>query len=397
MRETLRKIGIVFAKESLDNLRDRRSLLLALVYPLMGPLLLGVLMSLVTGVVRPETDAKAAFRLPVAGTEHAPDLIAFLAGRDVTVVPAPDEPEQAVQVGTAEVVLVIEAGFAERLAAGRRPTLFLVTNSSRITGVIAANRAVEALNAFNQELAGRRLRARGVDPAEVFEPVQVDSVNVASRYNLVDMFLFMVPPFIIFTVFMGGVYLAIDTTSGERERGSLEPLLVNPVPRWALMLGKFLAALLFTAAAVAVQLAAFKAMFAMLGDRGPGFGHILGLADSLAVGLVALPLMMLAVGVQVIIATVTRSFKEAQTYLGLLPLIPAMPGLALVFVPLQPKTWMMAVPGFSQTLLFGQYVRGEAVSALHIGVSAAVTAAVALLLVYGCARLYEREELIFGG
>jgi sodium transport system permease protein len=197
-------------------------------------------------------------------------------------------------------------------------------------------------------------------------------------------------------LFIGGVYLAIDTTAGERERGSLEPLFANPLPRAGFMLGKYLAALFFTLVAVLVQLATFKLMFVSVG-AGQGFAKVLGPGATLGTFAVAAPLAALAVAVQVIIATVSRSFKEAQTYLGLLPLAPAMPGLALVFLPLVPQGWMMAVPTFGQTLLFGQLVRGEPIAFGHALIASGVTLVLALVLLALAAKLYEREELIFGG
>ncbi|MDP6174472.1 MAG: ABC transporter permease subunit, partial [Rhodospirillales bacterium] len=183
-------------------------------------------------------------------------------------------------------------------------------------------------------------------------------------------------------------------TSGERERGSLEPLLINPVSRWALMLGKFLAALFFTAMAVVVQLTAFKLIFTFVGGDAQAFENTLRPMALLAMFFMALPLMMVAVGVQLMIATVTRSFKEAQTYFGLLPLVPAIPGMAMVFSPVQTQKWMMTIPIFSQTLIMGQYVRDEDVELINLAYSASFTGLLALVLIYISSRLYERENLI---
>ena len=162
------------------------------------------------------------------------------------------------------------------------------------------------------------------------------------------------------------------------------------------MLGKYLAALLFTGIAVAVQLLAFKAVFQATGGANFDFSETFGLAAMLGILVITLPLMMVAVGVQFIIATVTRSFKEAQTYLGLLPLVPAIPGMIMVFAPVQAQEWMMMIPTFSQTLLLGQFVRGDAVAMPDALLSMVSSMVAALALVFFAARLYERENLIFG-
>ena len=388
---TWRSIIVVFAKEVKDNARDRRSLLVALIYPLLGPVLLGLMISMVTKVTVAGRDAR--IDLLVLGGERAPDLIAYLEGRGVRVRDAIDDPLEAVSRGEVETALVISEDFSANFQAQRTASIKVVANSSRLPGLIALNLMAALLGDYNQRVWGQRIAERGVDFRKL-QPLAIENVNVTSGAHITDIFLFMVPPLFIFNLFMGGVYLALDTTSGERERGSLEPLLINPVERWGLMLGKFLAALLYTAAAVAVQLIAFKAVFDWVG--GAGFAQSLGAPVVLGILLVSLPLMMVAVGVQFIIAIATRSFKEAQTYLGLLPLVPAIPGMILVFAPVQAHDWMMAVPIFSQTLLLGQILRDESVAAVNVLVSMGFTTAAALVLLALAARLYEREKLIFG-
>ena len=390
----MRALAVVLIKELVDNARDRRSLLVALIYPLMGPLLLGLIISMVVGVIG--DGSQRTIRVAVQGAHHAPAFVEFLEARDIVVTAAPDDPEKAVANAEIGSVIVIPADFAANFEAQRTASITVVVNSARLPGLVALNRTAGLIGDFNREVWRRRIAERGVD-IQVLRPLSIHTVNVAASDNIADVLLLMVPPLFIFNIFMGGVYIAIDTTSGERERGSLEPLLINPVERWVLMLGKFAAALLFTAAAVAVQLLAFKVAFIWTGGTAGAFSQALSPAVMAGIFVLAVPLMMVAVGVQFIIATVTRSFKEAQTYLGLLPLVPALPGLLLVVAPVRVYDWMMAVPTFGQTLLFGQMVRGEAVSMTDIAVSTSATVLVAGLLIAAAARLYEREKLIFGG
>lgn len=390
---TWRRILVVFAKEAVDNARDRRSLLVALIYPLLGPILLGLLISAIVDVVN--VQPKQEMVLPVAGMEHAPELVAFLETRGVRLVAAPDDPAAAVRDGAHEGILVIPPGFARQFQANEPASLEVVVNSSRLPGLIAVNRILSVLGAFNQEVWSKRIAERGVD-LKVLQPLEIKSVNVAAGSHVGEFLLFMVPPLFIFNLFMGGVYLAMDTTSGERERGSLESLLVNPVARWGLMLGKYLAALLYTLVAVAVQLSAFAAIFNMVETPDLSFTSAMTPAVILGILVMTLPLMMVAVGVQVIIATVTLSYKEAQTYLGLLPLIPAIPGMVMVFAPVQAQGWMMTIPIFSQTLLLGQFVRGEPIAMTNVLLSMSVSGLIAAGLILVAARLYEREKLIFG-
>jgi len=387
-----RRILVVFAKEAVDNSRDRRSLLVALIYPLLGPVMLGLMISAVVDVSSVKTDTDVT--LAISGAERAPGLVGHLRNNGFTVAPAPADPEAAVREGDYETVIVISDDYGVKFGAERTAKITIIANSSRLPGLVALNRMAVILGDYNREIWGKRIKAQGVD-LDLLQPLEIVSQDVAAGTHIADILLLMVPPLIIFNLFMGGVYMAIDTTSGERERGSLEPLLINPVPRWGLMLGKYLAALLYTAVAVAVQLTAFKVIFQFIGGD-LSFAQALDAGTIAGIIAVTVPLMMVAVGVQFIIATVTRSFKEAQTYLGLLPLVPAIPGMILVFAPVQAKEWMMAIPTFSQTLLLGKFIQGEGVAVSDALLSMSTSAAAALVLIAWAARLYEHEKLIFG-
>lgn len=390
-----RSILVVFLKEVVDNLRDRRSLALALVYPLMGPILVAVLMGLMSRVLVAEPE-RGQVVIAVSGGDQAPDLMALLDSHGVTVRPPPLDPANAVMRGLYPAVLIIPKGFQQTLAAGGQVELQLISDSSKLVGQITSAQISGMLHGFGLRLSRERLAASGVDPA-LAEPMKLVKTDVSGRGQITSLFLSMVPPFVVFTVFIGGVYLAIDSTSGERERGSLEPLLANPVRRWELMLGKFLAALVFTMVALGVQLAAFDLVFHSGAARLYGLTNMVGWATYAALFLLGLPMMILATAVQVVLAAVTRSFKEAQTYLGLLPLVPSMAGLALVFVPVQPSLWLMAVPVFGETVLMSRVLRGEALGVDMILVAVVANLVLGGLLTLLAARLYDREELLFGG
>lgn len=392
MRSMLRRIWVVFAKEVIDNMRDRRSVSMALLYPFIGPILVGALIAFVGQTIT--SLPEASFTLPIQGAENAPKLIAYLQANHVEVIEAPDDPAQAVRIGRIDTALIIHEGYAENFEAESQATVSLVVDGSRLSAVVAMSRALYVLGEYNGEVSAGRLIARGLDLA-MAEPVEIKQINVALGRNLTGFFLAMVPPFLIFTIFIGGVYLTIDTTSGERERGSLEPLLINPLARWEFMLGKAMAALVFTIGAVIIQLIAFKIMFETVIDKDLGIQVDPGVMVFVKVFLVALPIMVLAVALQIIVAAMTRSFKETQTYLGLLPLIPSMPGLVLVFVAIKANLWMMSVPTFSQVVLIGALVRGEPVSGANVLMSVFATSVVALGLLTIAGRLYNREELMF--
>jgi len=385
----LERIGIVLRKELTDNFRDRRTLVNALLTSLLGPLMLFMLLFIIGQTLGGSVERP--LELPVAGAEHAPDLVAFMQQNNVTLSEAPADPEAAVRAGDADVVLLIDPSYSERLASGLPAPVQLVIDSSRQSAGPSATRARALLERYAGQLAALRLQARGVSPS-VVQPLALEEADMATPESRAAQLLNVLPYFLIFAVFVGGMGLTIDVTAGERERGSLEPLLVNPVRRGELVLGKLLAGLAPTMLSVLLSLAGFAAVINLfaLGEQ-LGVRLSLGLPALSAIFLITLPIMLLAAALQMIIATASRSVKEAQSYLGFLPLIPALPGLFLAFLPLRPAMWQMLVPTFGQQVLINQLMRGEAVNPLFVAVSAAVTVAVGVALTLVAMRLFGRS------
>ena len=381
-------ILVVFLKEMIDNLRDRRSIAMAMIYPLIGPILLGLMITFVSGSLRVE-DGKPVEILAV-GAGNAPELTQYLTAHGATLRPAPEEPALAVRHGLAPFVLVLP----QRQRGDATLEITLITDASRLSSVLPIAQMMELLHGYERERVAARLKALGLGP-DVTAPLRIVEQNVGRAISLGATFLNMMPPFLIFTLFLGGVYLTLDTTSGERERGSFEPLMINPVTRSEVLTGKFLAAVVFTLIALCVQVTAFWSMIHLVPREALGLVTPPG---ALRLGLllpVCLPLALFAVAAQLVIAAVTRSLKEAQTYLGLLPLVPAIAGMLLVFTPVELHSLLAAIPTFGQTVLMGQVIRSETMSWALVSISGFATLAVTLLLLALAFRLYEREQILF--
>ncbi len=390
----MQKIAIVFNKELTEYLRDRRTLVNSLLTALLGPLMLVLLLTVISSTAT--SNAEEPLELPVAGAERAPNLIAFLAQRNVEIQPAPSDPQAAVAGGDLEVVLLIGEDYAEQMANGMPASMQLVIDSSRQSAAPSVDRVEQLLSNYSQQLAVLRLQARGVSPSVVL-PLAIERLDTATPQSRAALLLNLLPYFIIFAIFVGGMGMAIDSTAGERERGSLEPLLINPVSRAELLLGKLLATLVPTAASVITALAGFSAVI-NLAPIGSNFGVRLSMGWQALAGifLIALPMLLLAAALQMIIATASRTVKEAQSYLGFLPLIPALPGLLLAFVPVRTELWNMLIPTFGQQLLINQLMRGEAVAPGYVATSAAVTLLVAAALIVIAIRLFASERMVRG-
>ncbi len=389
----LERIRIVFSKELVDNLRDRKTIAGMLLYPLLGPVLMALLFTVLGRSISSKADAP--LNLPVVGAANAPALVQFLEQNGAAIQPGPADPEAEVRAGRLDVVLIIPQDFGKDLSAGRPATARLVIDPSRQQAAVSIRRAQGLLDAYSRQIGALRLLARGVDPS-VTQGLAIEQMDVSTPQSQAALFLNILPYFVIFSVFIGGTGLAIDTTAGERERGSLEPLLINPVARGELVLGKASATLVFTVVAVIETLIGFYVMLNVLPTEAFGLRVSLGL-EAIAVTLVlAIPMMLLATSLQLIIATFTRSFKEAQTYLSILPLIPALPGMVLGFISVKTQLWMMLIPTFGQQLLINQVMRGEGIDAGYAAVSAIVTMAAGAALLLVAIKMYGRERILFG-
>ena len=389
------RISIIFEKELKDNLRDRRSVFSALMSALIGPVLL-VMLIIIMGRTFNTDNLEKPLELPVQGAENAPSLISFLEQNNVLILPAPENPRQDVRNGVRDLVLIIPDDFGESFSAGQPARVELVVDSSRQSAMPAVERARMLLDQYSAQIGSLRLMARGVSPA-VLQPMIVARVDVSTPQSQVGIFLNMMPYFIVLVVFVGGMYVVIDTTAGERERGSLEPLLINPAPRWEVVVGKLAASIPFAVFAVFLTLVAFAIGFNVVPiEDYVGFQVSIDINVMIGIFLISLPMILLASALQMIIATFTRSFKEAQTYVAFLPLIPALPGIALAFIPVRASFLNMAIPTFGQQLLINQLMRGEPIDPANVVVSVISTTLCSILLVYLAVQLFKRERILMG-
>jgi len=391
----MRAVLTVFAKEFRENLRERRTLISALIVgPLLGPLLFAGALSVSLGHGAQQTDK--AVTLAVAHGERAPNLLAFLRqyGVTVTAVDYDDAAARAaVRTRRQPLVLAVSADFGARLAAGQPAPLELYADASDPGAGGDANRVRTLLAQYGALLGRLRIAARGLDPL-LLEPVAVQDVDVSTPAARAVLLLGTLSYLVLFTMLMGGMYLAIDATAGERERGSLEPLLTLPVPRAQLIYGKILAACAYMTLSLTLTVAVFAVALRFAGLERIGMSIDLGPGTALAVVLVCLPLVPLGAAIMTLVASATRSYREAQTWLGLVLLVPTLPLMFAGLLGLRPRLATMAVPSLGQHFLISSLLRAEPLPPGYVAVSVAVTLALGALLIGIAGRLYRREALL---
>ncbi len=383
--------GVVFRKELKDHMRDRRSVITALVVPVAYPLVMGALFTLIASWVSSERP----LRILVSGGEHAPSLVQFLTRSGADVQPAPEDYEQKVKDGEEDVVLVIPADYAERFREAGPSRVELVHDGSRNRTEASFQRARALLTQFSSQVGALRLLARGVSPS-VVQAVRVEEHDVSTKRQQGAQMLNMIPLMLLLSAFIGGMHVAIDTTAGERERGSLESLLLNPVPTSSLVLGKWLATAVVAGVSVTVTLVGFAVVLRRIPLEDLGIRATLGVSEAAWLLAALAPLLCFGSAVQMLASTFARSFKEAQTYLSMLVLVPALPGTLLSIAPFKPQTWMYAVPALGQQLLMGDVMRADPVGVLKPLICAAGTLTAAGLCAMAIVRLLGSEKVVFG-
>lgn len=387
----MRPLPAVLRKELVDGIRDRRSVLATLIFPMTMPFLLPLIFHIMV-----ERDRESLeIEIPVVGAERAPDLVDWFGRRGYAVVDGPADPQQAVKAKELDFVVVVPEEYVEDFAHGRSAAVELVHDGSRKESSRAVGRVRGLVRGYSKVVGNLRLMARGISP-QLGNAVTIDDVDVASPRQKAASWFTFIPMLVILAAFMGGMNVAIDATAGERERQSLEPLLVNPVPRRTLVLGKWLAASVFSGAGIGLTLASL--LFALSRVPLEQFGVELRLGGREAAWLLAgtLPLALFASGLQMALSTFARSYKEAQTLMSLLMLLPIVPHFIASLWSLGDAWWMLAVPALGQYVLLTDVLGGEAV---QVGACLAVVLSSALLglvCVDVTARLFERERIIFG-
>ena len=381
---------IVFRKELVDALRDRRTLLVMLLSSVaIGPLVLVLISTLIGGM---EKRAEAR-EVVVLGIEHAPTLRNYLERQTYTVKPAPPGHEQALRDSKlGDPVVVIADTFEAELARGEVPVVEVLGSTGNQRAQSGLGRTVRLLEGFNREQAMLRLAVRGVSPAAL-EAMQVEERDLADPASRAAQLATMVPFFVIMAVMYGALNAALDTTAGERERGSLEPLLMNPASRASLVIGKWgavasvgmliavLSCLSFLPAQWLMRSETLSALFQFGWREAAAFiALLLPLAGSLAAVLMA-------------IAIRCKSFKEAQANATVVLLAVSLLPLVSVFNQEGEAWWHLWVPGLAQSALMARVLKGEVLAPTEIGLTVFVSVVLVTLALGFVARTLRSAAL----
>ncbi len=354
---------IVLVKELRDALRDRRTLLMVLLSSVaLGPLVLVLLSSLVASIEQRAEEREVL----VAGIEFAPTLHNYIERQTYRVRAAPADYVQQLQANRlGDPVLVVGRDFEAELQRGRSPRVELVGNSANTRAHAGMSRVTRLLTGFQQEQATLRLAWRGVAPGAL-QAIEIDERDLASPAARAAQWAVLVPFFVLMAVLYGALHAALDTTAGERERGSLEPLLMNPVPPAALVLGKWAAVACVAMLIALLSCASFLPGQWLLRSETLAAMFRFGVREATIFLALLLPLAAALSALLMAIAIRCRSVKEAQaSATGVVLMVSLLPLLTLLNQEGE-ASWFLWVPALAQITLMGRTLKGESMAAWEL-------------------------------
>lgn len=382
----------VFFKELRDQMRDRRALLGSLLPVVMtGPLMFFILFAVVS-----EVQEKAErFELPVLNAERAPALLTHLGNQNVRIVPVPEDYLQKLRDGKLDVVLAIPEAYAQSLREARPAEVELIYDSSRDRAMPSVRRTERLLQSYSLQVGTLRLMMRGIAP-DLLEALRTVDSDIASTQQKGAPLMMFLGIYAVLTLLIGCMHVGIDMTAGERERGSLEPLLLNPLPGWQLLAGKWATGLVFSLLATLGYLLGFYLPIRFMPLHQIDLQIVFGWREILLTLFILAPLACTATAAVLLIGLLAKTHKEAQTSASFLVLVVMMvPALQLIS-PTKAALHYMPLPVYGQNLLLTAITRGEALPWHYFAVSAGSALALAALLLLVATWLLRRERIIFG-
>ncbi|MFN9030339.1 MAG: ABC transporter permease [Betaproteobacteria bacterium] len=383
---------VVFLKELKDAVRDRRSWIVALAISMFsGPVLFTIMSSFIAGL----EERAAAREVFVHEPQRAPTLVNFLERAGATVKPAPPDYLEQLRSGKLQnAVIVAPTDFESQFDTGDSVTVDVLFDDSHERAQPMVRTTTGLLRAFNREVGMQRLIARGVSP-QLLTPLELEEQNLAPAQSRGAQLLFIVPWVALLVAVFGALSVAIDVSAGERERGSLEPLLMNPVPVGALVLGKWGVVMAYSTLIVLLTMAGFLVSMRFVSSETLSALMQLHWREVGIFCLVLLPFAALMAAINMLAATFGRSHKEAQTYVSYITMAVQFAALVPIFASQRDALWQLFVPSVGQLSVLMKALRGEPLAAADLLIPALVCLGLAALCLVIQSLLLRREAIVF--
>ncbi len=395
-QEVRRWILAVYAKETLEVVRDRRTLLVMIVLP---ALLMPVVILGISYLAQRQQHQIQTVVPRVAVVGQAPALIHLAYATKLIAPVRAKDPTAALRQRQVLAVVELPKNFEAIVARNGQVHVGILYDATDSESAAARGKVVDLLSRYSQEIVAARLAARHINPRDLL-PVVLDQRNVATQRQQSGQLLASLLPFLLaMWAVVGGMSVAVDLAAGEKERGTLESLLITPPSREAIVLGKFLSVVTASMGGVIVVL------IAMMVSLRWGYPYMLHTTQKVNISLpigtavvmlgVALLFSALVSAIQLAISIYARSPREAQQYITPLYFVTVLPGLAVQFVSDWARSpWAYLTPVLNAFFSFQELLLGT-VNWGHLFLAAVSCAFYAALALEAAIALMSRETVIF--
>ncbi|MCL1122326.1 ABC transporter permease [Shewanella seohaensis] len=378
----MNKIIAMVRKELIDAARDKRSVMAGLYYAIGTPLIMcGLFMVLIGQLTSPDD-----LKISITNPDKAPDLVRFLSNKGITQGEAGTKDLKAIE-------LIISPDYAKQMNQGKGAEITIVADNSEEKLQNSIRRLEKQLQAYSAEMGSLRLIARGIDP-RVVQPLKVNVHDQATTDSKGGMILGIAIFTMIYSVFISGMNLAIDTSAGERERNSLALLLSHPLTTRQLVLSKIIAVGLFALLGLVLILLVSKVAYTFVPWQELGFSVSITNEFMALMLLVGIPVALMAACLQLFVSFMAKTFKEAQSYLTMVLFVPLALSMAASYNIAPDILQWLPVSGQQQALM--DFIKGKDMSMLQLLVSTLGTLAIALVLAFGMEKSLKSEKVVFG-
>ena len=393
----LRNVKLVYRKEILDIIRDRRTIISMIVIPILLFPLITVGFSALMMSVMTKTRGEIQ-KVVVVNGEAAPGLADAIVSSGKLQIAQTDSVEAAILNAEIDAAVLIPSDFQSRLNSYDTVSVPILFDETESKSEFASQKLRNILTDYRKEIVESRLKSRGLETA-LADPFQVKTQNVASKEKMGSFMLSMFLPYIIMILGVtGAMYTAMDLTAGEKERGTMETILASPIPRWQLATGKFLTVFTTSVVATVLALISLTATMAYSVSAGGAMSDNIAIriapASVLVIVLMMIPTASLFSAVLMSISLAAKTYKEAQSYTTPFMVVVILPSMVSFIPGIELTAILSVVPFVNISLCLREAMMGN-FNPLHIAIIFASTAVYAAIAIFVAHRLFERESVLF--
>ena len=387
-----RTIRLVAMKETLDLLRDRRTIITALLVPLISfPILFGVLGYFSNPISNPSPILLANMDENGSVGTNLQNTLLRTSGISVTLAQPGDNLTLAVQQSRYDVAVLIPPGFSSAIEGGGEANVTLYFNPANSRAQTGISIVQSAVGSVSQQIASLRLQQKGVTQSDL-NPIMITQTTIGKTTNPTLAFAAsLFPSFLLYFTFLGGFYFMVDDIAGEKERRSLEALFTLPPPRSDIFFGKYLVAVVLSLITAGLGLVGTIFSLDELPGIQQGISIPLGVFPSIIAIVTLAALSLSALGFCV--STFAKNVREAQQYLSPIFIIFFLPLYFVSFLPPSQTGEYAALPLMGFTLLMRDVITQTATSS-EIVASLSVNIIFLVFLLWLGLRMLNSEKVV---